>query len=150
MTLTRECVIEACLTLLQDKRHALMAAIQQVNEAIAGEQKSTAGDKHEVSKAILQAEQEKLYGQLQALDQQLADTQRLPRVSATEHVGTGSLILTNQGYFFIGCALGKLTADNETVICLSANAPLAKALVGGVVNDVILLNNQQYSIIAIV
>lgn len=149
MKLNRERVITTCLTLLNDKRNEFTAAILQVNEAIAGEQKSTAGDKHEVSKAILQAEQEKLYGQLQALDEQITDVQRLQTGSSTERIKNGSLVLTNHGYFFIGCALGKITVDHETVICLSGNAPLAKVLSGQLVTAQLMFNNLNYTIVSL-
>ncbi len=146
MLLNSQLVKDTCLNRLLDKQHLLNEALLQLKEASANETKSTAGDKHEVAKALLQSEQEKLGQQFQLITQQIHALQKINGTLNATTVSAGSLIETTKGYFFIGAALGKLNISNYSITALSVAAPLAQKLIGLKVNDSCCLNEQIYNV----
>lgn len=142
-------IISCCIEIVNQKLQQLDAAYTQINEAIAGETKSTAGDKHETAKAILQAEQEKLSKQIQLCQTQKADLEKInPSVTHT-HITKGSLVTTNNGLLFTEGGLGKLQMDDITFISISPQSPLALKLNGLKTGDNCLLNQQNWQILGI-
>ena len=57
-----------CKQFVTDKLQNLNNRIQEVNHALLSETKSTAGDKHETGRAMVQLEREKLGSQLAELE----------------------------------------------------------------------------------
>lgn len=131
-------------------------------QASANEEgKSSAGDKYETGRAMAQLEIEKASTQLaeanklkQALEQIILDennssSQRTRNSSPTESTGNwqpatgnkfikpGSLVITNQGNYFISIAAGKLTVDDQTWFAISAGSPLGATLLGKKEGDVV-------------
>jgi hypothetical protein len=79
--------------------------------------KSTAGDKHETSRAMMHLEQEMLAKQLHEWRQQLA---LLHQIKIEEP----RLITTDRGVFFISISLGKMEVGQQEITCLSPASPL--------------------------
>ncbi|NQY06029.1 MAG: 3-oxoacyl-ACP synthase, partial [Flavobacteriaceae bacterium] len=61
---------QACEAFLNERLSALQDIIINVQESLQSETKSSAGDKHETGRAMLQLEREKAGKQLEALQQQ--------------------------------------------------------------------------------
>lgn len=146
MILNSQLIKDTCLNHLLDKQHLLNEALLQLKEAAANETKSTAGDKHEVAKALLQSEQEKLGQQFQLIALQIHALQKINCTLNAATVSIGSLIETTMGYFFVGAALGKLNIGTYSITTLSVAAPLAQKLIGLKVNDSCRLNAQIYRV----
>ena len=98
--------------------------------------KSSAGDKHEVGRAMVQQEldqQEAQLAKLQALQQELA---RVPLGRVYEQAAFGSLVTTDQGTYFIAIGLGQVDVDGEACFVVSLASPIGQALKGKRVGDV--------------
>jgi hypothetical protein len=67
----------ACSDYLKDKIQSLNTIINEVSESSNSESKSSAGDKHETSKAMMQLEIEKLGTQLKEAELQLAEFEKI-------------------------------------------------------------------------
>ncbi|MDX2172498.1 MAG: 3-oxoacyl-ACP synthase [Bacteroidota bacterium] len=147
--LSKEKIIAACNVLLQQKIADLNAALNSVNEAANNETKSTAGDKHETAKAMMQLEQEKLSNQLTLLITQLNDLQKIDVSKSHVTIGNGSVVSTNNGILFIGVGLGKIKIKETDVFAISVLSPLANLLNGKKVNDSVKLNETNYTILGI-
>jgi hypothetical protein len=65
--LTKKIVFEAALESLNEKQTRLESAFDDAQNALNDDSKSSAGDKHETSRAMVQLEQEKLSSQLENL-----------------------------------------------------------------------------------
>ena len=98
--------------------------------AAESESKSTAGDKHETGRAMLQLEQEKTGQQLQEIVQRLMDLQRIQGDSVKSTVCTGSWVRTSLGEFYIAGPIGKIVCDGKEILVISPVSPLAKAMMG--------------------
>ncbi len=142
----KEKIITACKNLLQQKISDLNAALNSVNEAANNETKSTAGDKHETAKAMMQLEQEKLSNQLTILNSQINDLQKIDVTKKHSVIGNGSLVTTNNGVLFISVGLGKINVDEKDVFAISFLSPLANLLAGKKQNDFVKLNRVDYKV----
>ena len=129
-----------------DKVVSLQTALQDLIESTKNETKSSAGDKYETSRAMLQIEQDNVRKQLKdALGLKAMFDQINPAVTS-EKITLGSLIKTDKGYFFISVALGKSSIDGVTVIALSPQSPLGRTFLGLKVNQRATVNATTYSI----
>lgn len=132
--------------MLETKINGLQKQLNDLKESTANETKSTAGDKYETARAMLQIEQDNTRRQLQeVLEQQSIFTTIDISINSNE-IFRGSLVKTNKGYLFISVALGKITVDGIPVIALSPQSPLGKQLMGLRVNDTTSINNIAYTI----
>ncbi len=132
--------------MLETKINGLQQHLNDLKESTANETKSTAGDKYETARAMLQIEQDNTRRQLQeVLEQQSIFTAIDIAISSNEII-RGSLVKTNKGYLFISVALGKIMVDGTTVVALSPQSPLGKQLMGLRVNDAASINNLAYAI----
>ncbi len=112
-------------------------AMQAAEDSKNNETKSSAGDKFETSRAMMQGEEERNKIQLAkalALRQQLAQID----ISKTEEkITVGSLVYTNQGNYFLTVGLGKLMIDETTYFAISLASPIGQLLFGKEVNDTV-------------
>lgn len=118
-----------CENLIAEKVQSLKVALSQITESANNETKSSAGDKHETARAMMQLEQEKLSRQINDALQVQAELSSLPKNTSTS-VTKGSLIYTNRGQIFIAVAIGKIEFEENTVIIISDKSPLALKFMG--------------------
>lgn len=122
----------------------------QLKEALGSESKSTAGDKHETGRAMIQLEQERAGHQLAQAEQLLLSLQNINTLlPAAETVQLGSLVITNKGSFYIAAGLGKITMEGELYFAVSSTAPVALALLGKRVGEGAMFNGQQLTVMAV-
>ena len=124
----------------------LKNTLQEVTDAGNNETKSTAGDKHETGKAMMQLEQEKLGKQLVALETQKNDFDKIDFSIHHSTISYGSLIETNHGFFLLASAIGKLEIDDKTIFVISNKSPLGIQLLGLKLNSKTTFNGINYEI----
>ena len=140
-------IINECNALLQQKIANLKSALATVNEAANNETKSTAGDKHETAKAMMQLEQEKLSAQITILNTQVSELQKINTTKKYTQITNGSLVTTNKGILFIGVGLGKIKINDEVgVFAISYLSPLAQLLINNKVNQSVSIGAINYTI----
>ena len=142
-------LIRACSDYLKDKINSLNAIISEVTESSNSESKSSAGDKHETSKAMMQLEIEKLGTQLKEAELQLAEFEKINFNKNFQTIEQGSLVETNKGYFLIASSIGKITVDDKSVFVISNKSPLAIAFAVKQQGESITFNRVTYSIISV-
>ncbi len=135
-----------CLHLINEKIEELKKTMNQLSEGIKDDSKSSAGDKHETSRAMAQIEQEKTANQLNQTLQQKTELQKLETTHTSPQIAKGSLVKTNTMYLYISVALGKITIDGITVFAISPQSPLGTKLMGLKPNDTAQLNGTKYFI----
>lgn len=119
--------------------------MKQLNDAIANETKSSAGDKFETSREMMNQEKSKIADQLQK--QNLFKTQlNAIRQQALNVVEFGAFVCTNHTNFFITAALGKIEMKDITFFAISVEAPLFKAMQGKKVGEEFAFRNNVYQI----
>lgn len=134
----------ACSHLLNERISSLRQQLHELVEGAKNDSKSTAGDKHETARAMMQIEQEKLANQLNLLLAQEQVLNRLDPEAKSETVVSGSLVKTNQGWMYLSIPLGKITAEGTRVMCLSPQSPLGQKLLGKKAGDKIAMNAAEF------
>ena len=142
----KEEVIRFSLSLLQERADALKTALSELREGMAGEGKSTAGDKHDTAIAMVQIECERLEKQLSDILEQESKIERLSRLTGSVQIAEGTLIITNTGIFYMSVALGKHLIQNKEVIYLSDRSPLGAAFLSKKVGEKVTFNKSEYLI----
>ncbi len=146
MMLLKQKIYTHCLRVLSLKIEEIKKAMSEVSEGIADDSKSSAGDKHETSRAMAQIEMEKIVKQLSEAMGKKTVLQKLQMNLLSEKIIKGSLVKTNTTYFFICVAIGKITVDNISVFGISPHSPLGIKLMGLKTNDTTELNGIKYFI----
>lgn len=146
MALTPEAVNDACIALLEEKIAALQIQLDELKTGLAADSKSTSGDKHETSRAMAHIEQEHLAGQMAVLRAQLLSVHKLRSAAPGSSVSAGSFVTTNHGIFYLCVALGRITADGNDVMVLSAQSPLGQVFLGKRKGDTFTFGGRSYVI----
>lgn len=144
--LTKAIVLEALQLEVNSRVTELEKALDESRSEMVSESKSTAGDKHEVGRAMAQREQEKLGRQVlsaRGLKQTLA---QINGTAKHDTLQFGSLVKSNKGWFFFSVGIGKITVDSTDVFCLTITSPLGNLLNGKKVGESIELNGSKTSI----
>jgi len=135
-----------CLQVVNKKIEALQNTLQELGEGALSDGKSSAGDKHETARAMMQLEQEKISRQLDELLIQKAALQKIDITLISTQITKGSLVKTNKGYLFLSIALGKLMVDSVGIIVLSPQSPLGLKLMGLQAKSSVEINTVTYLI----
>ncbi len=135
-----------CMKIVDAKLDTLKTEFKLYQDSAANETKSTAGDKHDTGKAMMQMEQEKLGKQLNEL---LSSKSILSSINVKDEfriVSSGSLVETDNGIFYISVSLGKILVDQKEIFAVSIQSPLAKLMQGKQKNSSISFNGKNYKI----
>jgi len=135
--LTKSGVIAELNKQLQTKLSNLTTNLQQAIDSRNSDTKSSAGDKFETSREMVQIEIHKIETEITKTQQFIFDL--FSKVT--------QLIITDKGSFLISIPFGKLIINNTAVYCISNTAPITSPLIntkvsynfdyGGVVYNVI-------------
>lgn len=138
-----------CISVAKSKADIIQQSLKEVSEAGNNETKSTAGDKHETARVMMQLEQEKLGKQLFEAEEQYVSLQKIDCNKTSDFIGIGTLVETNRGLFFIASAIGKVIIDDKIVYVISHQSPLGKLLLGKKQKDTVVFNSVSYEILAL-
>ncbi len=124
---------------LSDKIQNLEKLIAETR-ASNNDTKSSMGDKYETGREMLQQEINNLQVQLnEVLKQQ--DFLKTILIKTSDKAEKGAIVKTEKGLFFISVSLGEMTFENQKIICISPESPLAKAMNGKQKNEAFSINN---------
>jgi len=137
------------LAKLEGQIQDLEQGLSEVRAVANSQQKSSAGDKHETTRAMAHLEQER-YAQLLreafAVQHQLV---ALEPVRLTDEAELGAMIVTDTEVFYIAAAVGPLEVNGQRCWVISPQAPLADALEGLEVGDTVHFRGQPLEILGI-
>lgn len=143
MSITKQQVIAICVQKIQERIATAEDAMKRAQESANGEEKSSAGDKYETSRAMGQLDRDMNARQLAEAKKELAALQKIDADIVHQTVANGSLVITSAQAYFIGVGLGIIHSDGISFIALSPNAPLSKMMIGKKVNDTVQLNSNK-------
>ena len=109
------------------------------------ETKSSAGDKYETGRSMMQLEKEKFAQQHDRVSKQLEIVQKLD-LGVHNEIQEGSLVDTNIGLFFISVGMEPFDLGDTTITCLSLFTPIGEALDGLEEGDVVDFRDQEIEI----
>jgi hypothetical protein len=140
----KEQVYVQCVSIISQRIADIQKTLDDLRESIVNETKSTAGDKYETARAMLQIEQENVTKQMTDLLEQKTQLEKLAMIEASDSIIKGSLVKADRGYLFVSIALGKIKVSDQMVVALSPQSPLGKELMGLKVGENATMNGTKY------
>ena len=124
-------------------------AIDSATEARDNETKSSSGDKYETGREMMQFELDKQNGQLHQLTLLQAELSKVNLQITHQQAAFGSLVITNQGNYFLSVSLGNVALEAEAYYALSLVSPLGKMLLGKSAGDSFVFQEKEFQLLSI-
>ncbi len=138
-----------CIGFVTDRLARIRSQITELETALTSETKSSAGDKHETGRAMIQLEREKLGQQLAEVEKTQHLLSKVPRDRNTPTAGLGSLVVTDTLVYYIAISAGECKLQNKSVYCISAATPIAQKVMGQTIGHTFDFNGKTIAIVAI-
>ena len=139
-------LVEFCREILHTRKRDLEQRLEELSSGAGNDSKSSAGDKHETARAMMQLEQEKLNRQLDELLQMEGQFMKINFESSGNKIVIGTLVTTDKGHFLLSIPLGKVIFEEKEYMLLSPQSPLGKLMTGKKVGEVIEVNGNKFEV----
>ncbi|TAF96061.1 MAG: transcription elongation factor [Cytophagia bacterium] len=129
-------LIETVTQLIAQRMNAAQTAMQAAQESANSETKSSAGDKYETGRAMGQLDRNMYAQQYEQARQEMAVINQLAeKVVSDQVIVPGALVKTTNGLFWIAVSVGQIEVNGQSVLVVSAQAPIGKMLLHKKVGD---------------
>ncbi|MAD97606.1 MAG: 3-oxoacyl-ACP synthase [Flavobacteriaceae bacterium] len=142
----KEAFCKQCLHIVEVKLQNTLSRIQSLQNDLNSETKSSAGDKHETGRAMIQLEMEKESQKLNDLQEMKNTLIRIDTNTSNEIVKLGSLVSTSMATYFISASLGALKTENGSCFAISPKSPIGSMLLGKKTGDELVFNGRKIEI----
>jgi hypothetical protein len=139
-----------CITAVQKRMEAAEQAFKAAEQASNDDTKSSAGDKYETGRAMMQQEKDRNTIQLNEANKLMVALNHISTKGTSAEAETGSLVITNNGKFYIAISGGKLIINQETYFAVSPGSPIGLKLMGQKAGDEFDLNGKLYKIQSVI
>lgn len=119
-----------CEEYIEKRIEAARSAIDEARNAANNDTKSSAGDKYETGREMMQQETNRNMAQLAEAVKLKTALARINIAAARGAAANGSLVITDNGNFFIAIGAGAFTIDNQTYFTVSSSSPIGLKLMG--------------------
>ena len=113
-----------CTIFIENRIASAQKAIKSAQESANQDSKSSMGDKYETGRAMAQLEIEKNTIQLAEAIKMKKQLETIPKEQFGNKIKNGSLVLTNNGNYFLAISAGKIEIDGIIYFALSSASPL--------------------------
>ena len=137
---------QQCLTFIEQRIQTADTALQQAREASNDDTKSSAGDKYETSREMMQQDIDRNKRLLIDAQDNLRVLQSIDSAQKSANVIHGSYVVTSQGSFYISVSAGQLHVGDKTIFAVSPASPIGKLLLEKKKGDGFDFNGKKYSI----
>ena len=132
----KEQLLKACSEYVEQRAKTVDEIIADNKRGLLSETKSSAGDKHETGRAMLQLEMEKAGQQLASINQMKIVLARI-QINPTSIIKLGSLIITDHANYFLAISAGEIKIKDTPYFAISPGSPIGKLLVGKKADDTV-------------
>lgn len=136
-------LLKACFYFVEEKHNTISNSIASNKNDLFSETKSSAGDKHETGRAMIQLEMEKSGQQLAVINQMKAVLEKISIENTSKSICLGSLIITNKANYFLAISAGKITINTIDYFVVSTNSPIGNQLLGKKPGEIISFNTAE-------
>lgn len=139
----KEKILDFCKNELEAKMQEISKEIASIKDSMGSDTKSSAGDKYETGREMMNQEKEKLQSQLANINRQLETLHQINPAEQNKEVGFGALVNTSMAIYFISISYGKISVEAKDVFLISAITPLAQQMIGKKTGDKINWNGKE-------
>ncbi|AXT52145.1 3-oxoacyl-ACP synthase [Aquimarina sp. BL5] len=145
----KEELYDHCKQFIQDRHNRIQNRIANIQESLTSETKSTAGDKHETGRAMLQLEREKAGAQLAEVQKLQEVLAKIDTHSSSQVIRLGNIVKTSKGNYYLSISVGEISINNNSYFAIATNTPIGKLLLGKTTGEKFRFNNTLIEIIDI-
>lgn len=142
----KEALYNQCKKFANKRLQTIEEIISSNQKALQSETKSSAGDKHETGRAMLQLEIEKAGHQLQSISKMNETLSKINLESTSKIAHIGSIIKTETSNYFLSISAGEIMIANEKYFAISASSPIGRLLLGKKENEEFSFNGKRFKI----
>ena len=135
-----------CIAYVRNRIDEAKQAVELIEQSAKEETKSSAGDKYETSREMMQQETDRSMAQLNEAKKLMVALSQVTNTNINTTAGAGSLVATNNGKFYIAISAGTLNFNGETFFAVSPASPIGLKLKGLKPGDEFTLNNKLYQV----
>jgi transcription elongation GreA/GreB family factor len=138
-----------CLETVGERLNTIEKNLDSLMDAKRNETKSSAGDKYETGRAMIQNEEE-LYKRQRAETSKILDQLlRIDPDKVCSYVEPGALVMLPTGLFYVGAGMGKLVINEIDCFAISLSSPIGQALKGRKAGETIRFQKQDVVILKV-
>lgn len=126
----KEHLLLSCEQQIMQKYSIVQDKIKSIVASLDDDTKSSAGDKHQTARAMLQLDREQSGERLVEIEKTLETLHKINLTKTATHAHLGSLVTTNNGLFFLSISLGVVTHQKTLYYCIGLQTPIGKLLFG--------------------
>lgn len=134
---------------VRDALNRLQADIMALQESRQADTKSSAGDKHETARAMVDQELQQLNQQREKAQRNQSELRQLTDAPC-EAAARGAAVETDRSIYFISISFGKLPVNGgKPVYALSPVSPAAQAMLGKRAGEAFEINGMRHTILKV-
>jgi hypothetical protein len=137
-----------CVQYIQTRMQEAGQAFKAAEQAQNDDTKSSAGDKYETGRAMMQQEKDRNTIQLNEANKLMVALNTVGTNPSTI-AETGSVVITDNGSFYIAISAGKLSVDEAEYFAVSPSSPVGLKMKGLKAGDGFEVNGKKYRILEI-
>ncbi len=140
----------ACEDYLKSRISRLSAELKSLEIDLENESKSSAGDKYETGREMINMEWNKISNQLQQFKVQKDLLEKAKNRINREVSGLGSLVKTNAANYFIAIPAGKIIIEEGEYFAIGPGSPIAQLFQQKKAGEEIVFNGKSTKILEVV
>lgn len=145
----KEKIYQKCLELVEQKITMHQKAMNEAQAAANKEQRSTAGDKYDTSRAMSQNERDMYAGRLAESLQMKKVLSSIDANKTLDRAESGALVTTDKGTFYLSVSLGKVPIEDIDCFAISPITPAGQAMLGKAAAERFEIRGEETQIISI-
>ena len=137
----KELLYEHCESYVKSRLNRYKKRSNELFIALNSETKSSAGDKYETGRSMIQLEREKSGEQIKKIEKEHQIFSKINTKTTLSCAGLGSVVITGRNRYFISVSAGKYNYNSKIYYCISSKSPIGSLMLGKKVGDLITFNN---------
>lgn len=138
--LFKDAVYLQCFDAIKSRIEHAEYALLQAREASQDDTKSSAGDKYETTREMMQQDIDRNNSQLYEAKRSLFQLEQCKDAAISGRLGAGSLVKTSRTLLYIAVSIGQLQVHGHTLMAISPATPLGQVLIGKEQGDNFIFN----------
>jgi len=135
-----------CVAYAEERIENASQAIAVARDSSTEDTKSSAGDKYETGRAMMQQDIDRQTLQLNEAQKLKTFLERMEPENKSDTVQNGSLVNTNHGIFYLAISMGQVELDGATYYVISAGSPIGAQLMNQSAGARFSFNGRDYQI----
>ncbi len=143
MTHIKDGLLQQCIDRVNSRLQTIQNSISLYQKALSSETKSSAGDKHETGRAMVQLEMEKAGQQLSSIQQMKEVLLKINPSNKSKVASLGAIIETPSISYFLSVSVGQLNFNGHHYYAISTSSPIGQQLLGKKKGDYLSWNGEK-------